>query len=163
METIDYNFNFNVKYFSIQKELLEKIKKAKINNEELEYNEEDVYLIIHKLYIDEILNVFKVSSFDDKNIDYMNNIIQQLFNIFIKNKNKLLELENFKNIFFEKEFKELDFSFFENKENKKENLNLLYFYNLFNFNYFHIFHKIIKDFYNNGTINEELLLEFMKI
>lgn len=167
MEIINYNYNFDVKYFSIQKELLDKINSSKMNNEILEYDEDDVDLIIHKLYIDEILSVFKVSNFDNKEINKINNIIEKFFDIFIKNENNLLELENFKNIFFEKKNKELNLNFlFYNKINKNKinnNSNLLYFYNLFNFEYFHIFHRIIKNFYNNRTIDEKLLLEFIEI
>ncbi len=76
---MSYDINYNVKYKSIEIELIEKINTPDFNEN---YSEEDVYCICEKLYRDEFLSVFCVDNIFDEKIDNeMNIIFNKLNNI----------------------------------------------------------------------------------
>ena len=69
-----YNINFDVKYNSIENELLEKIKLG-----ETDYSKEDIQIICEKLYNDEFTSVFfSENIFDDKIDDGIKYIMEEM-------------------------------------------------------------------------------------
>lgn len=136
----EYDINFELRYHSIEKELLDKI-----NNGEKEYSIEDVHDICDELYCYEFLCVFKCDVFEDKRI---NNKINELWkklknDITIKN---MLEILNKKKYNTNNLFNYLD-NYLDD--------NLLLFITLFSYDTFYIIHFFIRDFLNCSLDDEK--------
>lgn len=156
---MSYNIQFKVKYYDIERELLNKLTKEEGGKEEEEeeeeekeeieetnYSSEDVMDICHKLYKDEFLSVFYVNNFSDDifntNMDY----VQQ----------KMMENETFTTII--NEILELTIKQNVNSMNK-DNLIDLIFISLFSQQLFHMIHKCICQQIELGVIDNTLLSE----
>lgn len=138
-----YNINFNVKYYEIEQELLEKVV-----NGEMEYSIEDIKVVCDKLYTDELINVFYSENIlDDKIDEGIKYILEVMFknSDFIKLTNEIKELLMF---------------------NKASDTNDTYDYNsnyivilaTFSFPVFWIMHKCICQQLTNENIDNNLLV-----
>lgn len=138
-----YNINFNVKYYEIEKELLEKVV-----NGEMEYSIEDIKVVCNKLYTDELTNVFYSENIlDDKIDEGIKYILEVMFknSDFVKLSNEIKELLMF---------------------NKASDINNTYDYNAnyivilatFSFPVFWVMHKCICQQLTNENIDNNLLV-----
>jgi len=144
-----YNTQFKVKYYDIEKELIQRFNEKE--KEENEYTMDDILDICSKLYRDEFLTVFGMEDFlVDKINEHMTYIYE-----------KMIVNEGFKNIF-EEMMNIYIQQFFKNNEKKNENeesikqLILLF---LFSQQLFHIMHKCVCQQFELGIIDNELLVE----
>lgn len=138
-----YNINFNVKYYEIEKELLEKVV-----NDEMEYSIEDIKVVCDKLYTDELTTVFYSENIlDDKIDEGIKYILEVMFknSDFVKLSNEIKELLMF---------------------NKASDTNDTYDYNAnyivilatFSFPVFWVMHKCICQQLTNKNIDNNLLV-----
>ena len=144
-----YNTQFKVKYYDIEKELIQRFNEKE--KEENEYTMDDILDICSKLYRDEFLTVFGMEDFlVDKINEHMTYIYE-----------KMIVNEGFKNIF-EEMMNIYIQQFFKNNEKKNENeesikqLILLF---LFSQQLFHIMHKCVCQQFELGIIDNDLLVE----
>lgn len=144
-----YNTDFDVKYFRIQNEL---IQKCNSSSNFYEYSKEDVVDICNKLYHDELSSVFFAENILDDKIDRgIRNILE-----------KMKENHHFKNM-----LDELIFSIFPpqdilsyDKEIFNKNYNdsdFIIYLGLFSYDIFHLTHKIICQVLSNQEISPDLL------
>lgn len=146
-----YNTNFVVKYYTIENELLEKIKnnENRDNDEEL-YSSQDVLNICSKLYQDELLKVFDAENVCDSKIQ---NGMEYVISILNEN-NKFNEIiiiatDFMKHIFID-----------ENSSTnliQVENIQYLITTFLFSQQLFHLTHQCICQEINTNTIDNHLL------
>jgi hypothetical protein len=158
----DYNFNYNVNYFNISQELLDKLRHENKNKNEysdsdtnsIGYTEDDVDTICRKLYIDEYSNVFNTKNYMDDKID---KTLKQLFNFFLDH----FQLNNFINNIFQIYKNEIykNTNFDDEDEN---DIKYISFLGLFSYNTFYLTHQLIKNIGNNETIDYNLLNNISK-
>ena len=74
---MDYNFDFNIQYNTIEQDLLENIK-----NGEREYNVDEVKLMCEYLYRVELLNIFNLDNINDIDDVEHSNTMHDLWDIF---------------------------------------------------------------------------------
>ena len=152
-----YNTLFDVKYHTIEQELLHKIANS---TEHLEYSIQDVHDICYKLYLDELSSVF--GSFNYIDFDF-NDVDDVTKNVYVFVREKMLNNHNFKELFqFSKkhllQLMNLDNTLSINDEKVRD---LVVFSLFFHKNVFYITHKCICQQINNGCI-DELLLDELK-
>lgn len=157
-----YNTNFEVKYYSIKNELLNKLnnhekqlKEDKLVDEiDYKYDKDDIDLICRKLYNDELSSVFYSNSIFDDNIDIN---MRKLFNLFIK---KEFFKEFIKNIIIELTNNNINLNNFivESEEDREIQLFYALFMFLFNEEVFYLTHIFIQKFINNNIIDQNLLV-----
>lgn len=138
-----YNYEFEMKYYSIEQELLEKIKMG-----EKEYSEEEVKTICEYLYRKEFLDIFQLESFEDC---LMNEKMSYLWE-------KVKENPEFKEI-----FKCYQMQYFR-KYNEKKNKEL--FYTLFSFDLLAFTHSCIRSLFIHNMVEtekKELLINQIRI
>lgn len=142
-----YNTKVEVKYQSIENELIDKIKTSKTENKENEYTEQEVYSICSDLYRNELLKVFELESI------YNNNKMEKCFSYVLS---VMIVNENFKNFLDENvEFIKNTFMY-EKKEERMYDIILTF---LFSQQLFYITHRCIIQQMENGFIDENLLNE----
>ena len=132
-----YDINFELKYYSIEKDLLEKIE-----NGEKEYYIDDVQDICDELYSFEFLSAFKCETFEDENI---NNTINELWENLKNDTTIMIMMEKIKN----KNYNNMDID-------KK-----ILFISLFSYDTFYIIHFYIRNFFN-GNLDEEKRENYLK-
>jgi hypothetical protein len=132
-----YDIIFEVKYNSIENELLQKIK-----NGEKEYSIEDVLDICGELYCYEFLSVFKCDTFEDKKI---NDIMKDLWEKFKNEHTILIMMDKMKH----KNYYHMDID------------KYILFTSLFSFDTFYIIHFYIRDFLN-GNLDEKKREKYIK-
>ena len=150
-----YNTSFKVKYYDIENELLLKLHSKTDDHPSSDetYSEQDVIDICEKLYRDEILSVLNVETIDDHVID---TTIKETYD-------KMIKCNEFKQL-----LEQLNDTFISIKEQRgteqrgteqrgTEDLELI-FVMLFSQSLFHLAHKCICEFFENGNISNDLLV-----
>lgn len=150
---MSYDTNIDVKYFNIYKELTHKKEKDAENTNE--YSLEDILDICNKLYIDEFSSVF-----------YAENIFDDKIDIGMRNILKLMK-ENKEFISFLEEIHEKLFGYdknidHDNNEQNDEDKQYYVFLSLFNYETFHLIHKIICSHIKTSIIPNDMLIELKK-
>jgi hypothetical protein len=153
-----YNTNFKVKYYDIEQELIQ--KSNAVNTEAGAdhfnvYSLEDIQNVCDKLYKDELISVFYAEDIFDDKIDIgIKDIIT-----------KMLENEDFKTLLDSlKSQLNIDDLFYDKKViDYSINIDLITNLTLFSKAYFHLTHKCICQYINNGQIDIHLLVEMTKI
>jgi hypothetical protein len=143
-----YNTDFDVKYFQIKNELIEKCKSS---SNFYEYSENDVADICDKLYRDELSSVFFANNILDDKIDNgIRNILE-----------KIKENNDFKNMLDELIFSTFppdnDLSYNQEIINNNINSHFIIYLVLFSFDVFHLTHKIICQILTKQEISSDLL------
>lgn len=123
------------------------------DDEDLEYTLEDVHIICDKLYRDELLSVFNVTSTEDENMDAgIKSAIEQM----ISNQSFRQLLDDIKSNL-------VDFQNFtgtpDELENMKRNTEYLIFITLFSQKLFYLTHICLCQLFTVGEIDTELLLK----
>lgn len=123
------------------------------DDEDLEYTLEDVHIICDKLYRDELLSVFNVTSTEDENMDAgIKSAIEQMINN-----------QSFRNLLDDIKTNLVDFENFtgttEEMENMKRNTEYLIFITLFSQKLFYLTHVCLCQLFTVGEIDPELLLK----
>jgi hypothetical protein len=123
------------------------------DDEDLEYTLEDVHIICDKLYRDELLSVFNVTSTEDENMDAgIKSAIEQMINnqsfrqLLDDIKGNLVDFQNFSGTP-------------EELENMKRNTEYLIFITLFSQKLFYLTHICLCQLFTVGEIDTELLLK----
>jgi hypothetical protein len=123
------------------------------DEEDLEYTLEDVHIICDKLYRDELLSVFNVTSTEDENMDAgIKSAIEQMINnqsfrqLLDDIKGNLVDFQNFSGTP-------------EELENMKRNTEYLIFITLFSQKLFYLTHICLCQLFTVGEIDTELLLK----
>lgn len=123
------------------------------DEEDLEYTLEDVHIICDKLYRDELLSVFNVTSTEDENMDAgIKSAIEQMINnqsfrqLLDDIKGNLVDFQNFSGTP-------------EELENTKRNTEYLIFITLFSQKLFYLTHICLCQLFTVGEIDPELLLK----
>jgi hypothetical protein len=123
------------------------------DDEDLEYTLEDVHIICDKLYRDELLSVFNVTSTEDENMDAgIKSAIEQMINnqsfrqLLDDIKGNLVDFQNFSGTP-------------EELENMKRNTEYLIFITLFSQKLFYLTHICLCQLFTVGEIDPELLLK----
>jgi len=123
------------------------------DEEDLEYTLEDVHIICDKLYRDELLSVFNVTSTEDENMDAgIKSAIEQMINnqsfrqLLDDIKGNLVDFQNFSGTP-------------EELENMKRNTEYLIFITLFSQKLFYLTHICLCQLFTVGEIDPELLLK----
>jgi hypothetical protein len=147
-----YNTNFEVKYYSIQDELVLKLKDIgdkigdkDIDDEEYNYNIDDVLDICDKLYRDELMSVFYADDLMDDKIDNGMKYVLE----------KMLENNDFKLMADEVKEHLKRHTLMEEHEKYLETVIIL---SLFSKDSFYLFHKCICQQLTLGTIESDLLV-----
>ena len=150
-----YNTSFDVKYRSIQDELVLKLKdigdnrdigdNKDIGDDEYEYNIDDVLTICDKLYRDELMSVFYADDLMDDKIDNGMKYVLE----------KMLENNDFKLMTDEVKEHIKNVSLIEEHEKYLETVIIL---SLFGKDSFYLFHKCICQHLTLGTIEPDLLV-----
>ena len=149
-----YKTDFQVKYYNIEKELIDKLntKNPETNSdEEYEYSNQDVLDICNKLYRDELLSVFGAEDLSDDKLDKGMSYVYEIMMI-----NDL-----FKEIINEMETTLIN-GFIKNDNiipDKQESLRQLILISLFSQHLFHITHKCICQQIELGVVDNDLLVE----
>ncbi len=135
--SVDYLFDFDVKYKSIENELKEKIA-ARTETSDDDYTLEDVENICDELYRYELMSVFGCTTFDNNKINLVSKILwdKTFYNTDVR--------ENIKNI-----LEELRLKKFIGIEIEEQIL----FSSLFCYELFDLTHKLIYNFSVNPTAN----------
>jgi len=158
-----YNTSFDVKYRSIQDELILKLKNTGDKNiedknigdkntdddEDYEYNNDDVLDICDKLYRDELMSVFYADDLMDDKIDNGMKYVLE----------KMLENNDFKLMTDEVKEHLKNVSLIEEHEKYLETVIIL---SLFGKDSFYLFHKCICQHLTLGTIEPDLLVQLKK-
>ena len=153
-----YNTSFEVKYRSIQDELVLKLKnigdknigdKNTDDDEDYDYNNDDVLTICDKLYKDELMSVFYADDLMDDKIDNGMKYVLE----------KMLENNDFKLMTDEVKEHLKNVSLIEEHEKYLETVIIL---SLFGKDSFYLFHKCICQQLTLGTIEPDLLLQLKK-
>jgi hypothetical protein len=123
------------------------------DEEDLEYTLEDVHIICDKLYRDELLSVFNVTSTEDENMDAgIKSAIEHMINnqsfrqLLDDIKGNLVDFQNFSGTP-------------EELENMKRNTEYLIFITLFSQKLFYLTHICLCQLFTVGEIDTELLLK----
>jgi len=123
------------------------------DEEDLEYTLEDVHIICDKLYRDELLSVFNVTSTEDENMDAgIKSAIEHMINnqsfrqLLDDIKGNLVDFQNFSGTP-------------EELENMKRNTEYLIFITLFSQKLFYLTHICLCQLFTVGEIDPELLLK----
>jgi hypothetical protein len=123
------------------------------DEEDLEYTLEDVHIICDKLYRDELLSVFNVTSTEDENMDAgIKTAIEHMINnqsfrqLLDDIKGNLVDFQNFSGTP-------------EELENMKRNTEYLIFITLFSQKLFYLTHICLCQLFTVGEIDKELLLK----
>ena len=87
-----YNTVFKVKYYDIEKELIDKLN-VKNPDEEYEYSNQDVLDICNKLYRDELLSVFGAEDLSDDKLDKGMSYVYEIMMINDRFKSIINEIE----------------------------------------------------------------------
>lgn len=158
-----YNTEFKVKYYDIKDELIWKLKnktteELQDNSDlEYEYSNTDILLICDKLYRDELASVFYAENIMDDKIDIgMRYVLEKMIN----NNDFKDIIDKIKQICFVDEsgcLSDAEQLYFN------QNSDFMVMLTLFQKDYFYIFHKCICQQLTQGTIDNELLVEFKKI
>jgi len=134
---IDYDTEFIVKYKDIQEELEAK------KNDNKEYSEDDVILVIDELYRHELLSVFRSEDICDEKICSTMIVLWDS----IRDYPPFLEI----------------FNIFRKKVNDNSTDNDETFTALFCFDTFYIFHKCICEFINKREISPHILEQLKNV
>jgi hypothetical protein len=148
-----YNINFEVKYNTIQEDLLEKIEL----NTKNEYNQDDIFSICTNLYQHELIQVFYASSLLDDKIDKG---IQKVYNNCLSTYKPFIEiLDNSKKYLFTSN-SDNNNSYLTplQKENFEKNSLYFLFLMLFSENIFYLTHQCICQIIKNNRIELPLLI-----
>ena len=153
-----YNIQFDVKYYDIETELLDKLKTkhemgaVNINYDEEveEYTSQDVIDICEKLYKDELLTVFNVDDIEDNRILLT---IQEIFKIMQTNSDFHTTLNEIKSQIIHDTSSNIG-------TNVSLNTNEFIFFTMFSHQMFHITHKCICQMLSSGTIDDALVSHF---
>jgi len=151
-----YNTTFQVKYYDIERELIQKINDSTVD---CDYSHQDVLLICNKLYQDEVSSVFYATNIFDNKMDLgMHTVLETL-----------QENSNFKSVLEEIQMKwgfwqlanisSLDS---DKLQNFKDNSNFMIMLTLFSYDIFFITHKIIVQQITTGQISSDLLDELKR-
>lgn len=138
---------------SQQKQLVVEENLDESDDEDLEYTLEDVHIICDKLYRDELLSVFNVTSTEDENMDAgIKSAIEQMINN-----------QSFRNLLDDIKTNLVDFENFtgtpEEMENMKRNTEYLIFITLFSQKLFYLTHVCLCQLFTVGEIDPQLLLK----
>lgn len=136
-----------------QKQLVVEENLDESDDEELEYTLEDVHIICDKLYRDELLSVFNVTSTEDENMDAgIKSAIEQMINN-----------QSFRNLLDDIKTNLVDFENFtgtpEEMDNMKRNTEYLIFITLFSQKLFYLTHICLCQLFTVGEIDPNLLLK----
>jgi len=151
---IMYNTVFKVKYYDIEKELIDKlnVKNPETNSdEEYDYSNQDVLDICNKLYRDELLSVFGAEDLSDDKLDKGMSYVYEIMMINVRFKEIINEMET-----------TLINGFIKNDDiipDKQESLRQLILISLFSQHLFHIMHKCICQQIELGMVDNDLLVE----
>jgi hypothetical protein len=144
-----YNTDYQVKYYFIKNELLNKLKE-----QDYKYNEEDIDLICNKLYCDEYVSVFNASSIFDDIIDINMRKIYNLIITHIKFK-QLIDVIN-------SELTNKYNYIINNDEVDDVDNKYFIFISLFKCDTFYLIHQIICTFLTRQYIDNDLLVQLEK-
>jgi hypothetical protein len=145
-----YNTVFKVKYYDIEKELIDKLN-VKNPDEEYEYSNQDVLDICNKLYRDELLSVFGAEDLSDDKLDKGMSYVYEIMMI----------NDRFKSIINEMETTIIN-GFIKSDDiipDKQESLRQLILISLFSQHLFYITHKCICQQIKLGMVDNDLLVE----
>lgn len=151
-----YDINVDVKYKQIEVEMLENYSRKGTEVEE-EYDEEHIKYICEELYRYELLAAFKTDTILDDKVDAGLSYLWQ----------QISEYKEFTNIvtkFSEKmclSFEPLDSNNADEMASYKSQIKLA-FSLMFNYDLYHIVHKCLRDYIQNGKIVDDLLVELDK-
>lgn len=164
-----YDINVNVKYKQIEVEMLENYFNKDINTSQLskdnpdraldeDYDEEHIKYICEELYRYELLAAFNKSDtiLDDKVDAGLSYLWQQI--------GEYKEFTNIVTKFSEKmclSFEPLDSNNADEMASYKSQIKLA-FSLMFNYDLYHIVHKCLRDYIQNGKIVDDLLVELDK-
>ena len=148
---MSYNIEFDVKYYNIEKELIENKNSIDLESETKAYDIEDIHCICDKLYMDELSSVFYAENVLDDNIDKG---IEYISLLMLQNEDFLKVINDIKHILM------LNNNNISNRnEDYDSNANYIIVLASFNYCVFHIMHKCIVEQLTTGKINNELLVQ----
>ena len=149
-----YNCDFEVKYYSIEQELLKKC----IENGEEDYTQQDVIDICEKLYRDELMSVFDMDAMNDMDdmnamndmnaIDKINECVLELFKTTLAD-TQLSIMVN--------EIAEICYGDFLSNPHMKNDIQHMIFITAFNYQIFHLMHQCISQQIKWGQIDCTLM------
>ncbi len=133
-----YNTEFEVKYFAIEQELLQKCTEEK---EEC-YTQQDVLDICDKLYRDELLSVFNA-----ENIGTIDSLIIELFEEHLQKTQISIMVDHCGDICYGDLY----------KTHMRENMRHVIFMAMFSHSVFHVIHPCIVQQMQRGQVDNELI------